>query len=103
MASLCKDGTICVWSIPPSTASDNSHLQVQCLLEIQTNTSNIIALSWSTTSDKYLVTAGKEKAASIWSATSGQNLLKLEKHTDCIYQALFAPSDDTKVFTIGSD
>ena len=53
-------------------------------------------------SDKWLVSAGKDKAASIWDSASGKCMLKLDRHTDSIQSAQFS-HDDTKVYTIGID
>ena len=97
LASLCKDGSICIWGLSYLTT-----FELRCLLEISTKFIQVVCINWTNTSDDFLVTAGKDKFASIWSIKTGQNILQLDKHTDSIQSAIFGP-DDTKVFTISID
>jgi len=71
-------------------------------LELITNLQQIITINWSNTSDKWLITAAKEKSASIWDTTTGACALKLDRHADTLQSAIFT-HDDTKVVTLGID
>jgi WD40 repeat protein len=67
LASLCKDGSLCVWKLAHKALT----FEVTCLLEISTKLAQVVCINWSQASDDYLLTAGKEKAISVWSAKSG--------------------------------
>jgi len=71
-------------------------------LEISTKFTQVVCINWTNTSDNFLVTAGKDKFASIWSIKTGQNVMQLDRHTDSIQSAIFGP-DDTKLFTLSID
>jgi WD40 repeat protein len=73
IASLCKDGSICIWSLALT-----STIELKCLLEIITKFSLILCINWTNTSDDFLVAAGKDKLVEIWSAKTGANVLSLE-------------------------
>ena len=77
-------------------------VDIRCHLQIYTKHNNISSINWSNTSDKYILTAGKDKFAVIWDVQTGKNVLKLEGHSSHIQTAIFS-KDDKKIFTIGTD
>ena len=77
-------------------------VDIRCHVQISTKHNSICSINWSNTSDKYIVTAGKDKFAIVWDAETGKNALKLEGHINCIQTAIFS-KDDKKIFTIGID
>lgn len=62
----------------------------------------MLALNWTNTDDRWILTAGSDNCARIWDTRTGRLVLVLEKHKDTIQQAIFSP-DDSKVVTIGTD
>ena len=40
---------------------------------------------------KWVVTAGRDRTARVWEATSGRQMVTLQGHTDEVYQAMFSP------------
>ena len=102
LASVCKDGTLCIWSVNWVNKEGLQSVEVKCAMAIQTKSQILQSLNWANTSDDYLVTAGKEKVATIWNVNTGKSVLKLEGHTSSIQSAVFSPNDK-KVFTVGID
>ena len=102
LATVCKDGTILIWKMRWVPESMVQTVDIRCHVQISTKHNSICSINWSNTSDKYIVTAGKEKFAIVWDAETGKNVLKLEGHINCIQTAIFS-KDDKKIFTIGID
>jgi len=61
-----------------------------------------LCLDWSKQSDNWIVTGGQDKNAHIWDSNTGQNICKIERHTEAIHGACFS-HDDRKLVTMGTD
>ena len=70
---------MCIWALTYS-----SNFELRCLLEISTQFQQVVCINWTNTGDDFLVTAGKDKSASIWSMKTGQNVLQLDRHSESI-------------------
>ena len=101
LASICKDGSLCIWEVKWQNVQGLQSVQVRCLHAIQTK-NTLTQLNWSNTTDDWFVTSGKDKYATVWSAKTGRQVIKLDGHSSSIQAAIFS-HDDRKVFTIGID
>jgi len=72
LASVCKDGTMCIWSIKWLNRAGLQSVEVSCPVAIQTKIEIIQALNWANTSDEWLVVAGKDRHASVFNAQTGK-------------------------------
>jgi WD40 repeat protein len=61
-----------------------------------------VALNWSNTDDRWLISAGSDKVAHIWDSRTSRPVCELAAHTDNIQAALFT-SDDKLVITVSVD
>ena len=102
LASVCKDGTLCIWSVQWLNREGLQSVEVTCSVAIQTKIEIIQSLNWANTTDEFLVVAGKDRHAVVFSALTGKPLIKLEGHQTAIQSAVFA-ADDKRIFTIGTD
>lgn len=84
LASVGKDHFVYIWSfqkIPivqssQFTSQMNSQSQlckykIKCTHEIHGHSKNILALNWTNTDDRWVITAGSEGIAKVWDSKSG--------------------------------
>jgi WD40 repeat protein len=63
---------------------------------------NILALNWTNTDDRWIISGGQDSIARVWDTRTGKLVVELAKHQDIIQSASFT-SDDSKVVTLGID
>ena len=98
LASVGKDQLLYIWSI----TKVNNEFKIRCTHEIKGHTKNILALNWTNTDDRWVITAGTESVAKVWDSKTGALVMELKGHKDAIQSACFLP-DDSKIVTVGVD
>lgn len=80
LASVGKDNTLILWSLTKIGAK----YRIKCTHEIKCHSKNVLALNWTNTDDRWVITAGCENNARIWDAKTGRLVALLDKHKDTI-------------------
>lgn len=80
LASVGKDHLIYIWSI----SKINNNFKIKCTHEIKGHQKNILALNWTNTDDRWLITAGSEFVAKVWDSKTGALVMELKGHKDTI-------------------
>ncbi|MFS8159752.1 MAG: WD40 repeat domain-containing protein [Candidatus Roizmanbacteria bacterium] len=76
--------------------------RIKCTHEIKGHSKDILALNFTNTDDRWIVTCGKDCQARVWDTKSGKLVVELEKHSDFVNNAMFT-SDDCHIISVSSD
>lgn len=79
LAAVGKDNLLTLWLL---TKISNKY-KIKCTHEIKCH-KNVLALNWTNTDDRWVITAGSDNCARIWDSKTGRLVLVLEKHKDTI-------------------
>lgn len=65
-------------------APPNHKYRIKCTHEIKGHKQSILALNWTNTDDRWLISAGSDKVAHIWDTRTSKPVCELAAHTDTI-------------------